>query len=56
LIASAGDGSVDGDRKQLGARSATVSDPITNLALRSRLFYGGNASKVYVALDVLYES
>lgn len=38
----------------LGARIATVSDPITNLALRSRLFYDGNNSKVYVALDVLY--
>jgi P22 coat protein - gene protein 5 len=38
----------------LGARIATVADPITNLALRSRLFYDGNNSKVYVALDVLY--
>jgi hypothetical protein len=40
----------------LCARSVTVSDPITNPALRSRLFYDGNASKVCVALDVLYES
>ena len=38
----------------LGARIATVADPITNLALRSRMFYVGNDSKVYVALDVLY--
>ena len=38
----------------LGARIATVADPVTNLALRSRIFYVGNDSKVYVALDVLY--
>ena len=39
---------------QLGAKVATVSDPVTNLSLRSRLFYIGDTSKVYVALDVLY--
>lgn len=39
---------------QLGARIATVSDPRTNISLRSRLFYDGNNSAVYVALDVLY--
>ena len=39
---------------ELGARIATVNDPITNLALRSRLFYIGDSSKVVVALDVLY--
>ena len=39
---------------QLGARIATISDPITNLALRSRLYYVGNSSEVHVALDVLY--
>jgi hypothetical protein len=38
----------------LGARIATVADPVTNLALRSRMFYLGDTSKVYVALDVLY--
>jgi hypothetical protein len=38
----------------LGARIATVSDPVTNLSLRSRLFYVGDESKVYVALDLLY--
>jgi hypothetical protein len=38
----------------LGAKMATVADPKTNLALRSRLFYEGNNSKVFVALDVLY--
>jgi hypothetical protein len=39
---------------QLGARIETISDPITNLSLRSRLFYEGNNSKVFVALDVLF--
>lgn len=38
----------------LGARIATVSDPITNLSLRSRLFYEGNNSKVFVSLDALW--
>lgn len=39
---------------QLGARIATIADPKTGLALRSRMFYDGNGSKVGVALDVLY--
>ena len=39
---------------QLGARIATVSDPVSNLSLRSRLFYDGDASTVFVAIDVLY--
>lgn len=39
---------------QLGAKVATVADPITGLALRSRLFYDGNNSKVFVALDALW--
>lgn len=38
----------------LGARIATVTDPITGLSIRSRIFYEGNNSKVFVALDVLY--
>lgn len=38
----------------LGARVTTVDDPITNLSLRSRLYYVGDASEVHVALDVLY--
>jgi hypothetical protein len=39
---------------QLGARIATISDPKTALAIRSRMYYEGGASKVGVALDVLY--
>lgn len=40
--------------RELGAKIATISDPITNLALRSRLYYVGNSSEVHVALDVLF--
>lgn len=39
---------------QLGARIATVVDPITSLALRTRLFYDGFGSKVYVSVDALW--
>jgi hypothetical protein len=39
---------------QLGAKVATVQDPITNLALRSRVWYVGDSSAVKVGLDVLY--
>jgi hypothetical protein len=39
---------------QLGAKIAVVSDPITNLSLRSRMYYVGGSSQVEVALDVLY--
>jgi len=39
---------------QLGARVEAVTDPITNLSLRSRMYYDGDNSKVVVALDVLY--
>lgn len=39
---------------ELGARVATVQDPITGLSLRSRLYYIGDSSVVHVALDVLY--
>ena len=39
---------------QLGANVVTVSDPITGLSLRSRMYYVGNSSEVHVALDVLY--
>lgn len=41
-------------REVSGARMETVVDPVTRLALRSRMFYDGTNSKVIVALDVLY--
>jgi len=33
---------------------ATVSDPKTKLAMRSRIWYAPDTSSVKVALDVLY--
>ena len=39
---------------QLGARVVTVTDPVTGLSIRSRVYYVGNSSEVHVALDVLY--
>lgn len=39
---------------ELGARIATVTDPVSNISIRSRLFYIGELSTVKVALDVLY--
>ena len=39
---------------QLGAKIATVSDPETNLAIRSRMWYEGNTSTIKVALDALW--
>lgn len=38
----------------LGARIATVADPLTGLSLRSRIFYMPDSSTVKVALDILY--
>jgi len=38
----------------LGARIATVADPISGLTLRSRIFYMPDSSAVKVALDILY--
>jgi hypothetical protein len=38
----------------LGAQVASVQDPVTGLAVRSRIYYVGNSSEVHVALDVLY--
>lgn len=40
--------------RELGARVETITDPITGLSIRARMFYIGDTSKVYVALDVLY--
>lgn len=39
---------------ELGARIATITDPVTGLAIRSRVFYIGDSSLVKVALDILY--
>jgi hypothetical protein len=39
---------------RLGAQMASIMDPITGLAIRSRLYYVGNDSEVHVALDVLF--
>jgi hypothetical protein len=39
---------------ELGAKVATISDPVTGLSLRSRIYYVGNSSEVHVAIDVLY--
>lgn len=38
----------------LGARMAVQVDPVSQLALRSRIWYDGDTSKVLVALDCLY--
>lgn len=38
----------------LGAKIETVTDPITGLSLRARMWYEGNLSTVKVALDVLW--
>lgn len=39
---------------KLDGRVATVSDPITNLSIRSRVFYEGKEAAIYVVLDVLF--
>ncbi len=39
---------------ELGAKVASIQDPKTGLSIRSRVFYDGNLSKTFVALDVLY--
>jgi hypothetical protein len=38
----------------IGARIATVTDPVTGLSLRSRLFYDGDTSSVFVSIDALW--
>jgi hypothetical protein len=38
----------------LGAKIATVTDPVSGLSIRSRLFYDGEKSTVKVALDALW--
>lgn len=37
-----------------GVNVASVQDPVTGLSLRARIFYEGNSSEIYVALDVLF--
>ena len=37
-----------------GAKMATVTDEITGLSVRARMFYEGNAATMSVALDALY--
>jgi len=39
---------------ELGAKIATITDPISGLSIRSRLYYVGNSSEVHVALDILF--
>lgn len=39
---------------ELGARVFSVQDPVTNIALRARLYYDGDNSKVVVVLDTLF--
>jgi len=39
---------------ELGARVFSVMDPVTNLAIRARLYYDGDNSKVVVVLDALF--
>ncbi len=38
----------------IGARIATVTDPLTGISLRSRVWYEGQYSSTFVGLDVLY--
>jgi hypothetical protein len=38
----------------VGARIATVTDPVSNLSLRSRIFYDGDTSSLYVSIDALW--
>lgn len=40
--------------QELGARVTTITDPVTGLSIRARIYYVGNSSEVHVALDVLY--
>lgn len=39
---------------QLGARISTVTDPVSGLSLRSRMFYDGDTSSVFVSIDALW--
>lgn len=39
---------------QLGIACASIQDPVTGLALRYRVFYEGNNSKLFAAVDALW--
>jgi hypothetical protein len=39
---------------KLEGRVATVTDPVSNLSIRSRIFYEGKEAAIYVVLDVLF--
>ena len=39
---------------KLGIDAFSVQDPVTGLALRARMFYVGDSSELFFALDVLY--
>jgi hypothetical protein len=39
---------------QLGARIATAQDPITNLSLRSSMWYVGDTAQIFVRIDALW--
>ena len=38
----------------IGARIATASDPVTNLSLRSSMWYVGDCAQIFVRIDALY--
>lgn len=40
--------------RELGAKIASITDPVSGLSIRSRIYYVGNSSEVHVALDILY--
>lgn len=39
---------------ELGAKIATVQDPVSNLTLRSRMFYDGPNSRTFISIDALW--
>lgn len=39
---------------ELGARIGVARDPLTGLAMRTRIYYVGNSSEIHMAFDVLY--
>jgi hypothetical protein len=39
---------------ELGARIGVARDPLTGLAMRTRIYYVGNSSEIHMAFDVLF--